>query len=339
MSNLKKIAITIGDPAGIGPEITLKSIISKEIVNICSPIIIGDKSVVEELIQSLNLPVNLKNDAIITIEDLPLLTTKSAGGFKIAEFVDVSVIKNKDFKKNKPFALCGRASVAYIKKAVALAMDKHVDAIVTAPICKESLKMADYPWLGHTELLAELTDTKDYAMAFYSKELRLILVTIHESIKKVPELITKDKVLKTIIFAQQACKMMGIEDPKIAVAGLNPHAGESGIFGDEEIKEISPAIQEARTSGISALGPYPADSLFYRAYKGGFDIIVCMYHDQGLIPLKMTAFDKAVNITIGLPIIRTSPDHGTAFDISWKGIANPSSMIEAIKLAVRLKQI
>ncbi len=339
MSNLKKIAITIGDPAGIGPEVALKSIISKEIANICNPLIIGDRTVIEEAIQCLNLPVNLKNDAIVIREDSLLLTDKAGADLTIAQFVDVPVIKNRGFIKNKPLAECGRASVAYIKKAVDLALHKHADAVVTAPICKESLMMADYPWPGHTELLAELTDTKDYAMAFCSQRLRLILVTIHESIRKVPDLITKNKVLKTIIFARQACRMLGIDEPKVAVAGLNPHAGESGMFGSEDVNEIYPAICEARDSGISASGPYPADSLFYRAYNGEFDIIVCMYHDQGLIPLKMTAFDKAVNMTIGLPIIRTSPDHGTAFDISWKGVANPASMIEAIKLAVRLKQI
>jgi 4-hydroxythreonine-4-phosphate dehydrogenase len=213
-----------------------------------------------------------------------------------------------------------------------------VDAIVTAPISKESLKMDGFKWPGHTEMLAELTNTKDFAMMFYSDKLKLILVTIHTALRNVPDLIKKEKVLQTIILAKKACEMMGIENPKIAVAGLNPHAGEAGIFGDEEIKEIIPAVNEARASGISASGPYPADTLFHKAYNGEFDIIVCMYHDQGLIPLKMMAFDKAVNVTIGLPIIRTSPDHGTAYDIAWKGIANPSSMIEAIKLAAKLRR-
>lgn len=316
MTILKKIAITIGDPAGIGPEIVLKAIMSHEIEGICEPIIIGDIAVVEEAVEKLNMPVDLNNLKIINTGE----------------------IKDRNFYRCKPSAEGGRACVSYIKKAVELALNKEVYAIVTAPISKESLKMAGFKCPGHTEMLAELTSTKAYAMMFYSDNLKLILVTIHTALRNVPDLIKKEKVLKTITLAKKSCDMMGIENPRIAVAGLNPHAGEAGIFGDEEIKEIIPAVNEARTSGISVSGPYPADTLFHKAYNGEFDIIVCMYHDQGLIPLKMIAFDKAVNVTIGLPIIRTSPDHGTAYDIAWKGIANPSSMIEAIKLAIRLRR-
>lgn len=315
MTTLKKIAITIGDPAGIGPEIVLKAIMSHEIEGLCEPIIIGDIAVLEEAVEKLNIPVDLNSLKIINTGE----------------------IKDRNFQRCKPTAEGGRACVSYIKKAVELALNKEVYAIVTAPISKESLKIAGFKWPGHTEMLAELTSTKDYAMMFYSDKLKLILVTIHTALKNVPDLIKKEKVLKTITLAKKSCDMMGIENPKIAVAGLNPHAGEAGIFGDEEIKEIIPAVNEAQASGISVSGPYPADTLFHKAYNGEFDIIVCMYHDQGLIPLKMIAFDKAVNVTIGLPIIRTSPDHGTAYDIAWKGIANPSSMNEAIKLAVRVK--
>lgn len=315
MTTLKKIAITIGDPAGIGPEIVLKAIMSHEIEGICEPIIIGDIAVLEEAVEKLNMPVDLNSLKIINTGE----------------------IKDRNFYKCKPTAKGGGACAAYIKRAVELALDKEVDAIVTAPISKESLKMAGFKWPGHTEMLAELTITKDYAMMFYSDKLKLILVTIHTALRNVPDLIKKEKVLQTITLAKKSCDIIGIENPKIAVAGLNPHAGEAGIFGDEETKEIIPAVNEAQASGISASGPYPADILFHKAYNGEFDIIVCMYHDQGLIPLKMIAFDRAVNVTIGLPIIRTSPDHGTAYDIAWKGIANPSSMIEAIKLAARVK--
>jgi 4-hydroxythreonine-4-phosphate dehydrogenase len=241
------------------------------------------------------------------------------------------------FKKNKPTAEGGRACVSYIKRAVELVISKQVDAIVTAPISKEALKMAGLKWPGHTEMLADLTRTKDYAMMLIGEHLRVILVTIHTALKNVPDLITKQKILKTIRLAKKACNMLGIKNPIIAVAGLNPHAGEAGIFGDEEIKKIIPAVKEAVKEGIPVSGPYPPDTVFHKAYKGNIDIVVCMYHDQGLIPLKMIAFDKGVNVTVGLPFIRTSPDHGTAYDIAWKGIANPSSMIEAIKLAARLK--
>jgi 4-hydroxythreonine-4-phosphate dehydrogenase len=186
-------------------------------------------------------------------------------------------------------------------------------------------------------MLAEMTGTKDYAMMLCGGPLRIILVTIHTALRNVAELITREKVFSTIMLAQKACAMLGISQPRIGVAGLNPHAGEAGVFGNEETDLIAPAVREAQSLGITVFGPYPPDALFYKAYNGQFDIVVCMYHDQGLIPLKMVAFDKGVNLTVGLPFVRTSPDHGTAYDIAWKGFADPSSMIEAIKLAVRLE--
>ncbi len=314
MALLKRIAITLGDPAGIGPEIALKAILAKEISEICRPVLVGDRTVLEEVIEKLGIPA--------TLNDI--------------DFIDIGAVTYRGFERGCPSAAGGRASVAYIKKAAELALDRTVDAMVTAPISKEALKMARFPWPGHTEMLAELTNTGDYAMMLAGGPLRVILVTIHTALGNVPGMITRERVAKTIVLAQRACGMMGIRNPKIAVAGLNPHAGEAGLFGEEELREISPAVREAQAAGIPVSGPYPADALFHKAYKGEFDIIVCMYHDQGLIPLKMIAFDKGVNATIGLPIIRTSPDHGTAYDIAWKGIAEPSSMIEAIKTAVLL---
>lgn len=316
MPNLKKIGITIGDPAGIGIEVTLKSLLCKDINKICKPLIIGDKAVIQLAIEKMNIPLRLNS----------------------LDLLNISEIKDGNFLRGKPSAQCGKASVMYIKKAVELVSLNIIDAIVTAPITKESLKMAGFNWSGHTDMLAELTGTKDFRMAFSGGKLNIILVTIHTALKNVPPLITKDSVLKTIFFAQKTCKMMGIENPAIAVCGLNPHKGEAGIFGDEEIFSIIPAIKKSQKLGINISGPYPADSLFYEAYTyNKYDIIICMYHDQGLIPLKMIAFDKGVNITIGLPFIRTSPDHGTALNIAWQGCANPSSMIEAIKLASKLK--
>ncbi|MCX8031617.1 MAG: 4-hydroxythreonine-4-phosphate dehydrogenase PdxA [Thermodesulfovibrionales bacterium] len=315
MKKRKKIALTIGDPAGIGTEIVLKAVIDENLLNICNPVIVGDRKVIEEAIESMSIPID------ITCYDI----------------LDVRIIKNKRFKKSIPTKEGGIAAYNYIKKAVELASLKIVDAIVTAPISKESLKMANFRWPGHTEMLAELTQTKEYAMMFYSETLKLILVTTHIPFKEISKMITKDKVLKTIILAKKGCDMMGIDNPKLAIAGLNPHAGETGIFGEEEIKEIIPAIEEANKKGIKAIGPFPPDTLFWRACKEDFDVIVCMYHDQGLIPFKMLAFNKGVNLTVGLPFIRTSPDHGTAFDIAWKGLADQTSMIEAIKLATKLK--
>lgn len=317
MPKKKKIAIAIGDPAGIGTEVTLKALLDESVINECNPLIIGDRAVIEEAVKAMNIPFDTA----------------------IYDILDTKSINDRKFKKCKPTKEGGSACVNYIKKAVELASLGIVDAVVTAPISKESLKMAGFPWPGHTEMLAELTHVKDYAMMLCGGTLKIVLVTTHTAMRNIPKLITKERVLKTIILADRACKMMGIENPKIAVCGLNPHAGESGIFGEEEIQYIAPAIKDALHKGIPVSGPYPADTLFWKAYNCEFNIVVCMYHDQGLIPLKMTAFDKGVNITIGLPFIRTSPGHGTAYDIAWQGIANPSSMIEAIKVAARLKII
>jgi 4-hydroxythreonine-4-phosphate dehydrogenase len=323
---MKKLAITMGDPGGVGPEIILKALCSSEVRNYCAPVVVGDSIVIKEALNLLNLPRKLR-----TINS-PDESNQATGSI---ELIDLGIIKK--FAKNKPTAEVGRACVSYIKKAVEFALDKKVDGIVTAPISKEALRMAGFKWPGHTEMLAELTKTRDYVMMLVGGPLRVILVTIHTALKNVPNLITRQKILKTIRLAEKACKMLEIKNPRIAVAGLNPHAGETGIFGDEEIKKIIPAIKAAKREGIPVSGPHPPDTIFHKAYKGDVDIVVCMYHDQGLIPLKMIAFDKGVNITVGLPFVRTSPDHGTAYDIAWKGIANPSSMIEAIKLAVKLK--
>ncbi len=322
----KKLAITLGDPGGIGPEIIVKSLYCAEIRDYCTPVVICDRVVLEEALRLLGLPVEIR------IIKRPEESDPSVG---FIELIDIGKIE--EFEKGRPTVEGGRACVGYIKKAVELAMNNQVNGIVTAPISKEALKMAGFSWSGHTEMIAELTNTKEYAMMLVGGPLRVILVTIHTALKNVPELIKKESVMKTIRLAKQACNMMGIENPKIAVAGLNPHAGEAGIFGDEELKEIIPAVDMAQKEGISVSGPYPPDIVFHKAYKGEIDIIVSMYHDQGLIPLKMIAFDEGVNVTVGLPIIRTSPDHGTAYDIAWKGIANPSSMIEAIKMGARLR--
>lgn len=331
---MRRLAITMGDPGGIGPEITVKAITYPEVKKICTPFVIGDIYIIQEALNLLKIPLKLRK--IKSIKD-------SNPDKKILEVIHVIPPPLKKFKKfttiknNSPTPEGGRASVSYIKTAVELALSKQVDGIVTAPISKEALKMAGFKWLGHTEMLANLTKTKDYVMMLVGGRLRVILVTIHTALKNVPDLITKQGVFKTIVLAKKACDMLEIKNPKIAVAGLNPHAGESGIFGDEEREKIIPAIEEAKKYGICVSGPYPPDTVFYKAYRGDVDIVVCMYHDQGLIPLKMIAFESGVNVTVGLPFIRTSPDHGTAYDIAWKGIANPSSMIESIKLAARLK--
>lgn len=328
---MKKIAITMGDPAGVGPEIIVRTLSDVRIRESCIPVVIGDRIVLEEAMR-------------LTLSPLQLRLIKSPAGAlsspEVLNLIDLNLLNTDSitsFEKNTATEDNGRACVGYIRKAVDLALGHEVDALVTAPITKEALKLAGMPWPGHTEMIAEMTGTKDFAMMLAGGPLRVILVTIHTSIKSVPALITRESVLKTLRLAKKACEMMAIEKPRIAVAGLNPHAGEAGMFGDEELKAIIPAIEAARSSGIECTGPHPPDTLFQKAYNGGVDLVVCMYHDQGLIPLKMVAFDKGVNATIGLPIIRTSPDHGTAYDIAWKGIADPSSMTEAITFAARLR--
>lgn len=324
---MKRIAITIGDPAGIGPEIVVKAL-SAPGLSECIPVVIGDRCVLEDALYLSGSRLEIR-----TIENAAD-AAPSAGTLWLMD--PKSLVS---FRKNLSDAGNGRAFVGYIRKAVELAMGGKVDAVVTAPISKEAMKSAGFPWPGHTEMIAELTKTGKYAMMLAGGPLRVILVTIHVALKDVPGLVTKESVLGTIRLAKRACDMMGIGMPRIAVAGLNPHAGESGIFGGEERESIVPAIEQAKKEGILAEGPYSPDTVFRKACHGSFDIIVSMYHDQGLIPLKMIALEKGVNVTVGLPIIRTSPDHGTAYDIAWKGIADPSSMIEAIKMALMLRNV
>jgi 4-hydroxythreonine-4-phosphate dehydrogenase len=226
--------------------------------------------------------------------------------------------------------------VEYVRKAVDLAMTREVDAVTTAPINKEMMNAAGFSYSGHTELLADLTGAEEFGMMFVGGGLKLILTTIHHALADVPRLITKDRVLKTIRLAHRSLTDFCIERPRIGVAALNPHASEGGLFGNEEWNEILPAVLEARGEGIDVSDPLPADTLFYRARNGQFDLIVAMYHDQGLAPLKMLAFGNAVNITVGLPIIRTSVDHGTAYDIAGKGCADPTSLFEALRIAVEM---
>ncbi|MEJ2696640.1 MAG: 4-hydroxythreonine-4-phosphate dehydrogenase PdxA [Candidatus Sulfobium sp.] len=323
---MKRLAVTMGDPGGVGPEIILKALASSEVLNCCRPVIVGSRRVMEECLSLLSLPFEIR---VITRPE----EEKSPSGS--ISLIDAGNLDG--FLKGKATAEGGKAAADCIRKAVSLALDGKVEGIVTAPISKEALRMAGLSWPGHTEMLAELTGTKEYAMMLAGGPLRVILVTIHTSLRSVPGLITSQSVLKTIRLAKKACDMLEIKHPRIAVAGLNPHAGEGGLFGSEEKQEILPAIELARKEGIPVDGPFPPDTVFHRAYRGQTDIVVCMYHDQGLIPLKMVAFDKGVNVTVGLPFVRTSPDHGTAYDIAWAGKADPSSMVEALKLAARLQ--
>lgn len=316
----------MGDPAGVGPEIIVRTLSLPLIHDFCIPVVIGDRAVLEDACRLIRSTLKLN------IIKSPSGAVSLPSGINLIETASL-----EGLEKGRATAQGGAAAASYIKKAVELALRREVDAIVTAPISKVALRLAGMKWPGHTEMLAELTGTQEYAMMLTGGPLRVVLVTIHKAIRDLPGLITKESVLKTIRLGRRACDMLNIQNPRIAVAGLNPHAGEAGMFGDEEMTAISPAIEDANKEGIACTGPYPPDIVFHKAYKGDLDLIVCMYHDQGLIPLKMIAFDKGVNTTLGLPIIRTSPDHGTAYDIAWKGKADPSSMIEAIRLASEMR--
>jgi 4-hydroxythreonine-4-phosphate dehydrogenase len=321
------IAITMGDPTGIGPEIIVKAIDSGDLFAWCRPVVIGDAGVMKKASEDLQLSVAVKS--VATFAD----ANPETGTANVLDLKNVSLSKHT---WGAPDASSGTAVVEYIKKAVELAMNREAGAVVTAPISKEMMNAAGHEYAGHTELLAHLTNAREYGMLFVGGGLRVILATIHIALKDVPRNITTGSVLKTLRLANAAMRYFGIERPRIGVAALNPHAGEGRLFGNEEWDKILPAVLKAREEGIHASDPLPADTLFYKARNNEYDIVVAMYHDQGLAPLKMLAFGAAVNVTVGLPIIRTSVDHGTAYDIAGKGCANPTSLIEAVKLAARM---
>ncbi|TJX68832.1 4-hydroxythreonine-4-phosphate dehydrogenase PdxA [Soehngenia saccharolytica] len=317
---MKFIGITMGDPAGIGCEITLKALKNDDYRK--KSIIFGSEKIVNHFIKLLgiNKEVNLIKDTLDFDEEK----------INVVNVVDIDL---NDFEFGKVSKLCGDAAYKYVETAIKWALDGKIKAVVTAPLNKEALHLAGYNYDGHTEIFAHLTNTKKYAMMLWSEKLKVIHVSTHVSLREACNRVKKDRVYDTIVLANDTLKRMGIENPSIAVAGLNPHAGESGIFGNEEIEEISPAILKAREEGVDVTGPVAPDTVFLKAYKGEFDIVVAMYHDQGHISMKLLAFDEGVNITVGLPIVRTSVDHGTAFGKAGKGTANESSMIEAIKAA------
>ena len=320
------IAITMGDPAGIGPEVILKALSRDEVRDSARFLIFGDANIIHREAKKLDFQIPL----------IPIPTVRDAefpsNGIEIANLTALS----PTLKYGNPNAATGDAAFKYIKSAALSAIKGEVNAVVTAPISKEALKMAGHNYPGHTEILAEFCNTSDYVMMLAGPHLRVVLCTIHVPYLRVPALLSKDLIFKTIRITHESLSKHLGKKPRIAVAALNPHAGEGGMFGDEEVQFIEPAVQEASSKGMDVSGPYPADTLFCRASKGDYDVVVCMYHDQGLIPLKLLDFETGVNITLGLPIVRTSVDHGTAFGIAGKGIANPSSMIEAIKTAVEM---
>ena len=320
--NLPRIGITMGDAAGIGAEITLKALADGEISEICLPMIVGDFDFLAETAQSLGLKIDL-------VESSEPLADKIAV-FNLGNLQEKVVL-------GQDAAITGKASGEYIEMAVRLWREGKIGAISTAPISKKSLALGGYNFPGHTEFLAHLTDTKEFAMSFFAEDLRVVLLSTHISLIDAIGLIKKEKLVELIRFTHKTLSGLLKREAKIAVAGVNPHASEFGMFGSEEADEIAPAIAECRDNfGIDVSGAYSPDTIFLRGFKGEFDAVVACYHDQATIAVKCLSFGASVNVTLGLPLIRTSVDHGTAFDIAGKGIAESSSMKAAIKLAAKL---
>ncbi len=319
------IGITMGDPAGIGPEIVLTALKYPEICEGCRPLILGDFQILRALALRCDKSYHINR---VSRPEEGKYTTGSL------DIINLSDLDPGRIILGKPAARTGKAMLKYIHKAVDMAMEGLISAMVTCPINKESLHLSGADFSGHTELIAHRTACDDYAMMLAGKRIRVVLVTIHIPVKNISSSLSEEKILKTIELTHRALKnRFGINAPKIAVAGLNPHAGEAGIFGNEEKQLIEPAVLHAKNKGFRVHGPFPADTLFYHAVDGDYDAVICMYHDQGLIPFKMVHFKDGVNTTIGLPIIRTSVDHGTAYDIVGTGKADPGSLIAAIKMA------
>ncbi|MGB9807600.1 MAG: 4-hydroxythreonine-4-phosphate dehydrogenase PdxA [Thermosulfidibacteraceae bacterium] len=321
-----RVVVTMGDPAGIGPEIILKSA-KLGAIDFTRTVILGDFNVLSFYNELYSLGVVLNR-----IEDLDELRSDS---INILSLTELEV--GKDFDVGRTNQHCGEACMKYIETAVDLIMRGYFGALVTAPISKKALHLAGYNWPGHTELIAKLSRTRRFAMMLTVENLRVVLVTTHIALRDVPNSISEDGIVeKAILLHDFLKKHMKMEKPKIGILALNPHAGEGGAFGEEEMRIIKPAVSKLRNMGILAEGPIPSDVAFYMHRIGKIDGVVAMYHDQGLIPVKFYGFDRGVNVTLGLPFIRTSPDHGTAFDIAGQNTANPRSFIEAYKLALSL---
>jgi len=326
------IGITMGCPASIGPELILKYFSQEPCTADIAPVVLGDIGVLNYCAKSLGM-----DDIQIVPWEIEDKAPERVA--KVIPVLNLSEISTDDISWGRPNLVTGKAMAGYITRGVTLAQEGIIDGITTCPISKYSLNEAGYSFPGHTEMLADLTHSPDYAMMMAGDRLKVTLVTIHCSLASIPTLLTEDAISQMIRITHHALTVdLGIEKPKIAVAALNPHGGENRLFGSEEETIITPAITEATKTGIDVAGPFPPDTVFFKAAQGDYDAVVCMYHDQGLIPFKLLHFDDGVNVTLGLPIVRTSVDHGTAYDIAGKGIANPSSLTEAVKLAGKISE-
>ncbi len=321
------LAITLGDPAGVGPEITVRALAEADVYGWCRPFVIGDRRVLERAAAVVGSTPRFR-----LIEH----PADAQGEFGTIDVLDMPNAAPDDVPWGHVGATAGRAAVEYVLRGADLAMAGEVEGIVTAPLNKEAMSLAGFTWAGHTELLADRTQSGNVTMMLTGNGLRVVHVSTHVSLREAIRRVTTRRVRDVIGLAYEALRGLGITEPRIAVAGLNPHAGEGGMFGDEDSREIAPAVAAERENGRDVHGPIPPDTVFWRARKGEFDAVVAMYHDQGHIPMKLMGFDEGVNISIGLPIIRTSVDHGTAFDIAGTGVARHASMVEALRVAAQM---
>ncbi|MFT4106083.1 MAG: 4-hydroxythreonine-4-phosphate dehydrogenase PdxA [Lacrimispora sp.] len=320
------IVIPMGDPAGIGPEIVAKALAEPNVFTAARCVIIGDKKVMEQAIEITG--VNLTVETIKEPEE---------GKFEagILNLIDLDNIDMDQFAFGKVSGMCGKAAYDYIAESIRLANEGRADAVATTPINKEALKAGEIHFIGHTEIFSALTDTEDPLTMFETNGLRVFFLTRHVSLRQMLDLITKDRIKDYVKRCLEALRRLGVEDGTMAIAGLNPHCGEHGLFGDEEVNEITPAVLELQAEGYPVTGPIGADSVFHQAAQGRYNSVLSLYHDQGHIATKTLDFDRTISITNGMPILRTSVDHGTAFDIAGKGEASAVSMIEAILLAAK----
>lgn len=323
------IGITMGDPAGIGPEVTVKAVAQPLVHEVCNPVVIGDAAVLEKAIQLTGTNLSLKSISSVS---------EACFSTNVLSCIDLR-LPLTDLAWGQVSPVAGDAAYRYVEKAVALALKGDISAICTAPLHKEALRKAGYQYPGHTEILAALTGTSEYAMMLATPKLRVIHLTTHVGLIDAIHMITPERTHQVIKLAHHTLVSAGMSIPRIGVCGINPHAGENGLFGQgEEVQQLVPGIQKARAEGIDVSGPHPADTLFFRAVRGDFDMVVACYHDQGHGPIKVLGLEHGVNVTVGLKggIVRTSVDHGTAFDIAGKNLADERSMVEAIKMASEL---
>ena len=327
MSEKKIVGITMGDPASIGPEITVKAFADKSLYDLCNPVVVGDASVMEAA-----LPVvghtEMKINAIKDVSEAKY-------EYGTIDVLDMGLVDMAQLKRGEVSAMCGDAAFKYVTKVIELAMDKKVDATVTNAFNKEAVNLAGHHYSGHTEIYADMTGTKNYTMMLAHENLRVVHVSTHVALREACDRVKKQRVLDVIRIADKACRDLGIKEPKIGVAGLNPHSGEHGLFGMEEVEEVAPAVEELKKMGYNVAGPISADSVFHQALQGRYNCVLSLYHDQGHIATKTLDFEKTIAITCGMPILRTSVDHGTAFDIAGKNIVSEVSMAEAIIIAAK----